>query len=161
MSMSQELKIISLIMFLIKSNRNVYIKVAEHKLARLKEIAGLLLFIFVLVWCFYVVICFIGAVFSFSILYVAQPVWPYWQNELSYIFIFSLNWYLPVFQSVVTTLLVPLPVYWSVLFYRVTILKALLFLIVFISARMLVCCRIDWTFYTLPCLYRISTHSPA
>lgn len=136
----------------------MYFKVAEYKLARLKEVAGLLPFIFILVWCFYVIVCFIGALPCFPVLCITQPVQPYWQNELNYIF--PLNWYLLVLQSALTTLLAPLPVYWSALFYRVTILKTLLFSIVFISACMLFCsCCIDLTFYTLLCSCHISTHS--
>lgn len=115
-------------------------------------------FIFILVWCFNVVVCFIGAVLFFCTLFsqynpLGRMIWD--------LYIFLLNWCLPLFQSAVTILLVPLPVYWSVLFYRVTILKALLVLIVFFSAHMLVCsCHIDLTFYTLFCFYN-STHSPA
>jgi len=52
----------------------VRFKVAECKLASLKEVAGLLPFIFVLVRYFYIIVCFTGVVLCFSILCITRPV---------------------------------------------------------------------------------------
>lgn len=161
MSMSWELKIISLIMFLIKSRRNLGIwKLLNVSLPDWKKLQRcfplFLYFSDVSVLFFFLFIFLVQCYFSIPVLTSSQS------NLIARIMYFLLSWYLPIFHPAVSTLLVLLPVYWSVLLDGVTVLKALLFSMIFISALMLVCsCSIDLTFYTLLCFYHISTHSPA
>lgn len=81
-------------------------------------------FISISVSCFYVLVCFIGAVLCCSTPCIARPLRPCWHWMTWVLCTFLLNWHLPVFQPTVTALLVLLPVYWSVLFYRATAVRA-------------------------------------
>lgn len=152
MSVSRGLKIISLIMLLIQSNRNLGVaKLLNVSLPDRKKLrACFSLFSY----CFCVVFCSFGAVLPDY--HPANPM------PLTEQYIFLLSWYLPTFHPAVSVPLVPLPVYWSVVLCSVTILRALLFAVIFIPADTLGCsCCIDLTFSTLLCFYHISTHSPA